>query len=109
MRPQWDLPFRVERDRYGNARIPTVDQDSTRAIGNCVELAVRYEQGDRRTLPSFGRPRVLAFTTDREMARVQIQQTIDDWEPRVRSIVRNAPLDPDDPGLLRILAMYEGA
>lgn len=82
------------------------EQDSFAEIGDCVELAVRFEQGDRRTVPGYGRPRSLAFTTDDDLARAQIQQTIDDAEPRVRALV-NSARDRDDPGLLRILTMYE--
>jgi len=106
-RPHFSLPFRVRRDRQGRAFIPVTEQDSLAEIGDCVELCLRYEHGDRRTLPSFGRPRSLAFTVDREFARAAVQQTIDEWEPRVRALVHNAAHDPEDPGLLRILALYE--
>jgi hypothetical protein len=86
--------------------IPVTEQDSLAEIGDCVELVVRFEQGDRRTLPGYGRPRALAFTTDPDLARAQIQQAIDDAEPRVRALVA-AAYESEDPGLLRILTIYE--
>lgn len=106
LRPHFELPFRVEYGRGARAVIPVTEQDSLAEIGDCVELAVRFEQGDRRTLPGYGRPRALTFTTDPDLSRAQIQQTIDDAEPRVRALV-SAAFESDDPGLLRILTMYE--
>jgi hypothetical protein len=103
--PHFDLPFRFE-SRGGVVAAAVVEQDTLAEIGNAVELVVRFEQGDRRTLPGYGRPRALAFTTDPELARAQIQQAIDDAEPRVRALVTSA-WESDDPGLLRILATYE--
>jgi hypothetical protein len=104
-RPHFSLPFRFEW-RGGRLVVPVTEQDSPDEIADCVELALRYEQGDRRSMPGYGRPRTLAFTTDDELARAQIQQTIDDAEPRVRAVIGSA-FDTDDPGLLRIRAMYE--
>ena len=105
-RPHFSLPFRVEYGRGARAVIPVTEQDSLAEIGDCVELALRFEQGDRRTLPGYGRPRALAFTTDEDLARAGVQQAIDDAEPRVRPLV-TAAHESDDPGLLRILTMYE--
>jgi hypothetical protein len=105
-RPHFSLPFRVEYGRGARAVIPVTEQDSLVEIGDCVELVVRFEQGDRRSLPGYGRPRSLAFTTDPDLARAQIQQAIDDAEPRVRALVA-AAYESEDPGLLRILTMYE--
>jgi hypothetical protein len=104
--PHFDLPFRFVARGAGGVQAAVVEQDSLAEIGNAVELVVRFEQGDRRTLPGYGRPRTLAFTTDPELARAQIQQAIDDAEPRVRALV-TAAFDSTDPGLLRILTMYE--
>lgn len=106
-RPHFDLPFRFERRADGRAVAVVTEQDSLAEIGNAVELCLRFEQGDRRTLPGYGRPRVLAFTTDSDLARAQVQQTIEDAEPRVRPLVERAAYSTDDPGLLRIFAMYQ--
>lgn len=104
--PHFSLPFRVEYGRGIRAVIPVTEQDSLAEIGDCVELVLRFEQGDRRTLPGYGRPRTLAFTTDPDLARAGVQSAIDDAEPRVRSLV-SAAYESEDPGLLRILTMYE--
>jgi phage baseplate assembly protein W len=105
--PHWSLPFRFERLRTGEARIPVTEQDSIAEIRDCVELILRTEVGERGTLPGFGRPQSLAFTTDREVARIEVQTAIDDSEPRVRALVEAGELDLADPGVLRLLAMYE--
>jgi hypothetical protein len=104
--PHFSLPFRFAQGA-GELVIPATEQDSAEELGDCVELTLRTEQGQRRTLPGFGRPQTLAFMTDRELARAVVQQTIDDAEPRVRPYVQRADLLPRDPGLLRLLAMYE--
>ena len=106
VRPHFDLPFRFEHSRMGYTRAAVVEQDSLAEIGNAVELVCRFEQGDRRTLASYGRPRVLAFTTDPDLARAGVQQAVDEAEPRVRALVEHA-FESGDPGLLRILTMYE--
>jgi phage baseplate assembly protein W len=87
--------------------VPVTEQDSLAEIGDCVELTLRTEQGQRRTLPEYGRPQSLAFTQDRELARAQVQAAVDLAEPRVRALVQQGELDPDDQGLLRLLTMYE--
>lgn len=104
--PHFALPFRFERLRGGQQVIPVAEQDTVSEIGDCVEMAVRTEQGDRRTLPSFGRPQTLAFTLDRDLARAQVQQTIDDCEPRVQAYVARGQIDLDDPGALRLRAEW---
>ncbi len=100
--PHFSLPFRLQGASFAVSEQDTIDE-----IADCVELILRTEQGQRATLPAFGRPEMLAFTTDRELARVQVQQAIDDSEPRVRATVQRGDLDPRDPGVLRLLAMYE--
>jgi hypothetical protein len=105
--PHLSLPFRFELLRGGQRAVPVTEQDSYDEIGDCVELTLRTEQGQRQNLPAFGRPQTLAFTQDRELARAQVQQTVDDAEPRVQAIVQQGDFDPADPGVLRLLTMYE--
>ncbi|MCI4360261.1 MAG: hypothetical protein L3J91_01005 [Thermoplasmata archaeon] len=105
--PHFSVPFRFELQRSGQMVIPVTEQDTVDEIADCVEMTLRYEQGERRTLPGFGRPQMLAFTTERELARAQIQTVVDEAEPRVRSIIERDGLDLEESGLLRILAMYE--
>jgi hypothetical protein len=103
-RPHFSLPFRFELGRGGRQTIPVTEQDTPAEIGDCVELAVRTEQGQRRTLPPFGRPRHLAFLTDRDVMRAGIEQTIADNEPRAQALVHRAGIDWDDPGMQRLIA-----
>jgi phage baseplate assembly protein W len=105
--PHFSGPFRFEYLRSGQQIIPVAEQDTTDEIADCVELTLRTEQTERRTLPSFGRPQMLAFTHDRELAQSVVQQTIVDAEPRVRTLVELAEIDPEDTGLLRLLAMWD--
>jgi hypothetical protein len=106
VRPHFALPFRFETHRGGVAVAAVTEQDSLAEIGDAVELCLRFEQGDRRAMPSYGRPRSLAFTTDAQLAASQVRATVDEAEPRVQALTRGA-FDLDDPGLLRILTMYE--
>ena len=104
--PHYSLPFRFEQLRSGEQVIPVNEQDTLEDIGDCVELTLRYEQGQHRGRPSFGRPQMLTFTTDRDLARAMVQQAITDAEPRVRALVEGGRIDPSDPGMLRIYAMW---
>jgi phage baseplate assembly protein W len=105
--PHWSMPFRFEVLRSGEQIVPVNEQDTVADVADCVELTLRTEQGERRTLPEFGRPQMLAFTTNRELAAGMVQQAITDAEPRARALVEAAPVDPSDEGLLRLLAMWD--
>lgn len=105
--PHWSLPFRFELLPDGTRRVAVTEQDSVEEVRDCVELILRTVQSERATLPEFGRPAILEFTTDRELARSLVQQAIDESEPRAQAIVEAAPVDTQDEGLLRLLAMYD--
>jgi hypothetical protein len=107
--PQWDMPFRFERMRSGRQIVPVVEQESGRSIGNAIELILRTEQGQRRTLPEFGRPPGITFMTDRELIRSMLQQAVDDSERRARTLIQRRDIDWEDPGMQRILALYDMA
>jgi phage baseplate assembly protein W len=105
--PHFSLPFRFERLADGTQRTAVTEQDTALEIGDAVELTLRTIQGERATLPGFGRPESLLFTLDRDLARSMVQEAIDDAEPRVRALVEAAPIDTQDPGLLRLIALYD--
>ena len=105
--PHFSLPFRFDELRGGERTVSVTEQDSAEEVGDCVELILRTEQGQRQTMPGFGRPESLAFTTDRQLVQSQVQNTVDEHEPRVRAVIQQADLDVNDPGLVRLLAMYE--
>jgi hypothetical protein len=98
--PHLGLPFRVE----GNAFAVT-EQDTADEVADCVELALRTVQGERRTLSSFGRPDHLEFISDRDLAQAEIEQTIEDAEPRARGYVERDDSQADQ-GILRLKAMW---
>lgn len=101
------VPFRFERFRgMGRARAATTLQGTPAEIADCVELVIRTVSGERQTLPTFGRPDTLEFASSLELARVQLQQAIDDGEPRARAIVEG-DYDSTDPAVMRLRAMYE--
>jgi hypothetical protein len=102
--PHLSLPFRFQRTPTGQRFFPVTEQDTLAEIGDCVELAIRTEQGERRTLPQFGRPRQLTFLTDHELIRTSVAQTIADNEPRARDLVRRTGGDWSDPGMQRLSA-----
>lgn len=105
--PHFALPFRFLQTRSGQQIIAVNEEDSLDEIGDSVELILRTEQGQRRTDPAFGRPQELAFFTDRDLVRSMVQQAIDAHEPRVTPLLRSEAIDPNDPGVHRIRAMYE--
>lgn len=106
LNPHFSLPFRFVQLRSGRQVIPMTEEGSLDELGDCVELCLRTEQGQRRTISTFGRPQSLAFMSDPELARSIVQQTVDDNEPRVAPFVQAQEYDPDDPGVMRLLAMY---
>lgn len=81
------------------------EQDSSDDVADCVEMTLRTVQGERRTLPSFGRSDLLEFTTDRDLAQAQVQQAVDDAEPRARAYVERDDAEADA-GILRLRAMW---
>lgn len=103
--PHFSLPFRFEAQHDGSRRIPVTEENTIDEIGDCIELLLRTVEGERGTLPGFGRPQI-EFAGNRELARSLVQQVLDEYEPRVRNIVERADLDPDDEGVLRLLTMY---
>lgn len=98
--PHFAVPFRLERDHFA-----VNEQDTSDDVADCVEMTLRTVQGERRTLPSFGRPDVLEFTTDRDLAQASVQQAIDDAEPRARAYVERDDGEADE-GILRLRAMW---
>lgn len=99
------LPFRFVRGAGGGVSAATHPEGSADEIADCVELALRTVQGQRTTLPTFGRPDLLEFSTQPEVAAALLQATIDEAEPRARGVV-DGEHDPHDPGVMRLTAMF---
>ena len=100
------LPFRYVRSRGGGLAPATHPEGSTSEIADCVELTLRTVRGQRTTLPNFGRPDELEFSTDARLAAALVQASIDEAEPRARGVVEGQH-DPHDQGLMRLVAMFE--
>ena len=104
--PHFSQPFRFQRDALGAMSAAVTEQDTPDEIADCVEVTIRTAQGDRATLPEFGRPDTLEFALDRELAQAQLEQALNDAEPRADELVRAGDVDPNDPGVLRLRAMF---
>ena len=98
--PHLSIPFRLD----GN-RIAVTEQDTSMEVADCVELCLRTVQGERATLTSFGRPDNLEFITDRDLAVAEVQQTIEDNEPRAKALIERDDSQADQ-GILRLKAMW---
>jgi hypothetical protein len=100
------VPFRFVRARAGGGlAAATNPEGSTEEIADCVEMALRTVQGQRTSLPTFGRPDSLEFANDPAVVAAGLAVTIDDAEPRARGVV-DGEHDPRDPGAMRIQAMF---
>jgi hypothetical protein len=98
--PHLGLPFRLDGIAFA-----VTEQDTSAEVADCVELALRTVQGDRRTLSSFGRPDNLEFISNRDLAQAEIEQTIEDAEPRAQGVVDRDDSQADE-GVLRLKAMW---
>jgi hypothetical protein len=100
----FSMPFRWAG--AGDRQAATTVQDDVAEIGDCVDLIVHTVAGQRLTLPSFGRPETLEFAVDADVAAAQLQDAIDEAEPRARAIV-DGDYDPTDPAVLRLRALFQ--
>lgn len=104
--PHFSLPFRFNQVRGGKLEVAYSEQDTIDEIADCVELVCRTDQGQRVTLPGFGRPSILRFTTHHDMARSLMQQAINEADDRVEALVEREQPNAADPGQMRLYAMY---
>jgi phage baseplate assembly protein W len=83
--PHFTLPFGWATATGGLAA-RECEQDSAVEIAACAEAVIRTVQGQRTTLPGFGRPQV-EFNTDPAFTRAVLAQALRDHEPRVETLV----------------------
>jgi phage baseplate assembly protein W len=93
--PHFKLPFRWEASSLGGLAAGVCDQESVEEIGGCCEAVLRTVQGQRTTLPEFGRPQ-LEFNTAPESVKAALAAALLEWEPRVQSYITDAPDDSDE-------------
>jgi hypothetical protein len=105
--PHLALPFSWAPAATGGLAAAEVEQESIAEIGACAEAIIRTVQGQRTTLPAFGRPQ-LEFNTDPELARAALAQALLDGEPRVSALIE-ASIDPTDEQVQVIRALLAPA
>lgn len=93
-RPHFTLPFQWALAPEGGLAARECEQESLEEIGACCEAILRTVQGQRTTLPQFGRPQ-LEFNTNAQVVRATLTQALREFEPRVAPLV-TAASSPDD-------------
>lgn len=105
--PHFALPFQFAPGGGGTVAALQVEQESTAEIGACCEAIIRTVQGQRTTLPAFGRPE-LEFITTPDAIRSVIASALQAFEPRVDALVTSA-IDPDDEMVQAVRALIAPA
>jgi phage baseplate assembly protein W len=100
--PHFTVPFQWARNPLGGLRVSTVEQESTAEIAGCCEAILRTVQGQRTSLPEFGRPE-LEFS-DPAFSQSAVAGALVEFEPRVESLVDAYP-DDDDPEIQVVRAL----
>ena len=93
--PHFSLPFAFVSDGVGGLVAAVDDQESVAEIGACCEAILRTVQGQRTTLPDFGRPE-LEFNADPDLVRATLAAALVEWEPRVQALVTAWPDAADE-------------
>jgi phage baseplate assembly protein W len=93
--PHFTLPFSFVSDGTGGLVAGVAEQESVAEIESCAEAILRTVQGQRTTLPDFGRPE-LEFNTDPELVRATLAAALLEWEPRVQALVTAWPDAADE-------------
>ena len=100
--PHFTVPFQWARNPRGGLQAGTVEQESTAEIAGCCESILRTVQGQRTSLPEFGRPE-LEFS-DPAFSQSAVASALVAFEPRVESLVTATP-DDDDPEIQLVRAL----
>lgn len=97
--PHFTLPF-----QFTEAGAVTVaEQESVAEIASCCEAIIRTVQGQRTTMPEFGRPE-FEFSGDPRFVRTALASALTEFEPRVESLV-SAEYDDTDTELQIVKAL----
>jgi phage baseplate assembly protein W len=94
--PHFAIPFRL--NGYKGAFV--TEQDSEEEIQDCVEVIVRYTEGQRPEKPEFGIPDITFSMPSPDVTH--IRRSILAWEPRTTMDVGKAIFDRIDPMIQRI-------
>jgi phage baseplate assembly protein W len=93
--PHFALPFQWSTAAGGGLAALEVEQESMDEISACCEAIIRTVQGQRTSLPTFGRP-ALEFNEDPALTSSVLTQALQEFEPRVAPLISAAPDDADD-------------
>lgn len=106
--PHFTLPFAWGLSAAGGLAATVCEQESVTEITACAEAVIRTVEGERTSLPDFGRPE-LEFDTDPEWTRTVLGNALLQWEPRVTALISANP-DPSDESvqIVRALLSSEG-
>lgn len=99
--PHFALPFRFE-----GGRAVVVQQDSIDDVATCVEVILRYRQGDRVDLPEFGIPD--PTFTEGPIDLAAIERAVEKWEERADVLITEDP-DRFDELVRHVLVEVRGA
>lgn len=101
--PHFTLPFQFISDGTGSLSVAVAEQESVAEIATCGEAVIRTVQGQRTTMPEFGRPE-FEFNGDPAFVRSAIVSALSEFEPRVESLV-TSEIDPTDEELQLVRAL----
>ena len=101
--PHFTLPFRFVSAGADVVAAAVAEQESTDEIASCCEAVIRTVQGQRTSMPQFGRPEY-EFNTDAEYVRSSLAAALLEYEPRVESLIEAWP-DDNDPELQIVRAI----
>jgi phage baseplate assembly protein W len=82
--------------------VSTAEQESIAEVAACCECIVRTVQGQRTSMPEFGRPE-LEFS-DPQFAQAAVASALVSFEPRVETMVTADP-DESDPEIQIVRAL----
>ena len=101
--PHFSLPFAWVTSGAGGVCAREVEQESVAEIAGCGEAVIRTVQGERTSLPEFGRPE-LEFNSNPALTQAALTQALLTFEPRLQSLI-TAGVDPDDPEVQMVRAL----
>ena len=92
--PHFSLPFAWVTSGTGGVCARVNEQESQAEIAACCEAIIRTVQGERTSLPDFGRPE-LEFNGNPALTRAALSQALTTFEPRVQALI-TADVNPAD-------------
>lgn len=105
--PHFSLPFAWVTSGTGGVCARVYEQESVAEIASCCEAILRTVQGERTSLPDFGRPE-LEFNSDAALTQAALSQALTTYEPRVQALI-TAEVNPVDVEMQLVKAILSPA